>query len=216
MLCRFPVLVALSVALTISAAHAQRVRTPRRTPAVLGLWLGMPPDSSYLDAPVCRPARETIQPRAIYGDLVASTMFGLDHQHPDSALTLAAVDSVSMCFGFLPLLGARVALTVVDSLVVTALAFWPDSVEALPFDSVVSLVSSGRGPPLVRGADIAIWTTLNPVFIIVRDRWMLTPRASVVVFDAGACERFERRVHPPSVQVTRASLRAACWVWLPR
>jgi hypothetical protein len=216
---RFPrcshLLIAIASALAVVPvpAYAQDVVEESLPPTPLSFWgvsLRAPVDTTALQVGRCSSGSDFARATGAFSPTLDDFLFGpLPHEHTDSLPVLRALSSFEVCIHSVPVSGATVFETIMDSTVVHALFMWVEPAERPSADSVGGLVSELYGEPDIRERGVDLWSA-DSMEIYVESNSRLGYGVTITLSDARGCERFERLVHrgtPPPPERNRNR----CW-----
>lgn len=199
---RWPTLAALTALALIGAA------TPSSRFSLWGVALGRPIDVSAVEIDRCQTGREFAFRGGRYRITTDDYLIGVHHEHHDTAAVLAALERVQACLVSSRTRDFEAILTLRDSLIIDANLFWPDSARRPTMAAVLAELTTSFGPPLTGEHLGQVWDK-EGAGVYVNPRGPFADGPSVAMTDRGACEWFERLVHPAGAHRERAAKH--CW-----
>jgi hypothetical protein len=205
--------IASALAALPGSTYAQDPVDESHSPTCFSFWgvrLRAPVDTTVLQVGRCRPASEFAHAMGAFSGTIDDLLFGiLPHEHNDSLPVLRALSSFEVCIHSVPISGATVFQTIMDSTVVHALFMWTEPADRPSADSLGGLVTELYGEPDIRERGVDRWSA-DSMDIYVESRSRLGYGVTITLSDARGCERFERLLHrgtPPPPERDRAR----CW-----
>ena len=161
---------------------------------VLGIVLGKVFNPAAFTRQSCVRARDFAFRRGSYSVVTDDVLFGVPHEHEDSAAVLAALDSFTVCVGETQELRATVIVTLSDSIVGNAHIFWPVERQAPVFERLLTTLKESYGEPIQDKYGDAFWSA-DSLELSLNHRGFYNEAASLSLSDGRMCEHFERLVH---------------------
>ncbi len=164
---------------------------------VLGIALRQPLHADAFVRQHCSSARQFAFRRGSYSIVTDDVLFGVPHEHQDTAAVLAALDSFTVCAVETKELNATAIVTLRDSVVTGAHVFWPDESRAPEYDRILASLQHTYGEPYHHKSGVRYWSA-DSMDLTINHRGFYTDGTSLSLGDARGCDRYERLVHRPA------------------
>jgi len=180
---------------SLVTANTSQTVAPRSSPdQVFGIVLGERFNPAAFTRQACVRARDFAFRRGSYSIDTDDVLFGVPHEHQDTTVVLAALDSFTVCVGETRELNATAVVTLSDSIVGNAHIFWPVASQAPEFDRMLTILRQTYGEPIQNKYGDRFWSA-DSLELSLSDRGFYNDGTNLTLSDGRVCEHFERLVH---------------------